>query len=208
MRLNFLTPFLALIFISASTRAALTFTLASTNQTTISSNEVFFTGTLSNISPTTNLFLNGIQFSLTGAASTNLLPHTNIFFANVPGILLSNETYTDTIFAVALNPNTKPGNYSGQVTLQGGTNIFSAGNLGSQTFQISLPTAALNILLTNGSLALVWPSFPGDSILQQNFNLTTTNWTIVTNMPTLANNQYQITLPLSPTNQFFRLNYP
>jgi hypothetical protein len=207
MRLNFIISVLAFIFFCVPARAALTFVLTAAAQTTITSNEITFSGTLSNTSPTTNLFLNNLQFTLTGAA-TNLLPHTNIFFANVPGILLSNETYTDTIFGVGLNPNTKPGNYSGQVTLQGGTNIFSTNNLGSQTFQVSVSAAALNILLTNGSLALAWPLFPGDSVLQQNFNLTTTNWTTVTNTPMNTNNQYQITLSLTPTNQFFRLIYP
>jgi hypothetical protein len=205
MRLNFIISLLALIFFCVPARAALTFAITPATQTTTSSNEVLFSGTLSNTSPTTNLFLNGIQFTLTG---TNLVPQANIFFANVPGILLSNETYTDTIFGVGLNPNTKPGNYSGQVTLQGGTNIFSTNNLGSQTFQVSVSAAALNILLTNGSLALAWPLFPGDSVLQQNFNLITTNWTTVTNTPMNTNNQYQITLSLTPTNQFFRLIYP
>jgi hypothetical protein len=207
MRLNFIISVLAFIFFCVPARAALTFALTPATQTATSSNEILFSGSLSNTSPTTNLFLNNLQFTLTGAA-TNLLPHTNIFFANVPGILLSNETYTDTIFGVGLNPNTKPGNYSGQVTLQGGTNIFSTNNLGSQTFQVSVSAAALNILLTNGSLALAWPLFPGDSVLQQNFNLITTNWTTVTNTPMNTNNQYQITLSLTPTNQFFRLIYP
>lgn len=44
--------------------------------------------------------------------------------------------------------------------------------------------------------------------LEQNTNLTTTNWLAVTNLPTITNFNYQITLPATNSQLFFRLEAP
>jgi hypothetical protein len=131
-----------------------------------------------------------------------------VFFANVPGILLPGETYSDVVFAIAINPATPPGQYFGIVTLQGGTNIFAATSLASPIFEVTLPPAALSITLSGTNLLVAWPSPPGSFGLQQNSDLTTTNWATVTNTPVVTNGQNQVILPAESSNQFYRLQYP
>jgi hypothetical protein len=199
---------LALLLFTMSTRADLALLLTPSVQSGLGSNEVFFTGTLTNTSLTSNLFLNNIQFSFTGAAASYLSADTNAFFANVPGILLPGETYSGPAFGITISPSTPPGQYSGTVTIQGGTNIFAATNLSSQAFQASLPAAALGITVSGTNLALSWLSPPGGFMLQKNSDLTTTNWMTITNTPTLTNGLNQVNLSPAPGKLFYRLDYP
>lgn len=209
MRLKFLTmgSVLALLLSAASTRAATAFALTPATQSGVGTNEIFFTGTLTNTSLTTN-FLNSIQFSFTNAATNYLKADTNVFFANVPGILLPGENYTDVVFGIFINPAAPPGTYSGTVTLQGGTNIFGTGNLTNQTFQVALPPAALGIAAAGSNLLLSWPSPPDGFVLQQNSDLTTSNWTTAPGTPAITNHLGQIVLAPTNGNQFYRLKYP
>jgi hypothetical protein len=199
---------LALLVSVASVRADLIFALTPAMQSDVGSNEVVFTGTLINTSLTDKLFLNNIQFDFIDEADDCLVADTNIFFANVPGILLPGESYSDVVFGITIAPATPPGQYFGIVTIQGGTNIFAANNLASPIFEVSLPPATLGIATSSGNLLISWPSPPGDFVLQQNPDLTTTNWLTVTNTPTMTN--FQNLVILSPINakQFYRLKYP
>jgi hypothetical protein len=199
---------LALLLSAAPVRADLAFFLTPAVQSGLGSNEIVFTGTLINTSPTDDLFLNNIQISLIGGAAGRLTADTNVFFANVPGILLPGETYSDVVFGIAINPATPPSQYFGIVTLQGGTNIFATTNLASPIFEVALPPAVLNIALSGTNVLLSWPTPPGDVVLQQNFDLTTTNWTTVTNPPAVMNGQNQVVLPSGSSNQFYRIEYP
>ena len=199
---------LALLMSAAPLRADLIFVLTPAVQSDVGSNEVVFTGTLINTSLTDNLFLNNIQFDFIDEADDYLAADANIFFANVPGILLPGETYSDVVFGITISPATPPDQYFGIVTIQGGTNIFTANNLASPIFEVSLPPAALGIAPAGTNLVLSWPSPPGDFVLQQNSNLTTTNWTTVTNTPITTNWQNQVFLPSAVGNQFYRLEYP
>ena len=210
MRLKFLTlaTGLAMLLSGALVRADVAFFLTPAVQSGLGSNEVVFTGTLINTSLTDNLFLNNIQFSLIDEAAGYLAADTNVFFANVPGILLPGETYSDLVFAIAINPATPPGQYFGFVTLQGGTNIFATTNLASPIFEVTLSPAPLSIALSNANVVVSWPSPPGSFGLQQNSDLTTTNWITVTNVPVAMNGQNQVVLPSGSSNQFYRLQYP
>lgn len=210
MRLKFfmLLSGLALLMSAAPIRADLIFALTPAVQSCAGSNEVVFAGTLINTSLTDNLFLNNIQFDFIDEADNYLAADTNVFFANVPGILLPGETYNDVVFGITIAPTTPPGQYFGIVTLQGGTNIFAANNFASPIFEVSLPPAALGIALSDTNLVLSWPSPPGGFVLQQNFDLTTTNWLTVTNLPSVINGLNQVILSPSADNQFFRLQYP
>ena len=203
MRLSVLTWLLS----TATMHAGPAFVLTPATQSGVGTNEVFFTGTLTNTSLTTN-FLNDIQFNFTGAASNYLSADTNIFFANVPGILLPGENYTDVVFGIFISSATPPGNYSGTVTVQGGADIFAADNLTNQTFQVNLPPAALGIAAAGSNLFLSWPVPPGSFLLQQNSDLATTNWTTASSTPGITN--YLGQAIFAPTNgkQFYRLKYP
>ena len=138
MRLKSLLLFSLMMALSGmAARADLSFVLTPAAETCAQSNEVFFSGVLSNTNPTNNVYLNDIQFT----ASSNLAAVANAFFANVPGILSAGQTYSDIVFAVTVNPTAAVGNYSGTVTIVGGTNILSSSNLATQSFQVSVVVA-------------------------------------------------------------------
>ncbi len=134
---------LASALVPAVSRADLAFVLTPAVQSGVVSNEVAFTGTLNNTSTTNDLFLNDIQISFTGSATNYLAADTNMFYANVPGILLAGETYSDVVFGVDINAGTPPGDYFGVVTILGGSNIFAECALASLTFQISSPAISI-----------------------------------------------------------------
>ena len=80
---------------------------------------------------------------------------------------------------------------------------------GIWTSQIT-PSPIVNLSPTNNNLALSWLIPSTNFILQQNSDLTTTNWSAVTNAPVLnlTNLQNQVTLPAPASNAFFRLKTP
>jgi hypothetical protein len=155
---------LALVFVAAPAEANLTFVLTPAVQSGARSNEVFFTGTLSNTSQTDTLFLNDIEVGFTDAGTNYLTADTNTFFANVPGILLPGETYSDIVFAVAIDPAAPPGDYFGSVTIMGGSNIFAADNLGSQSFQVSSPAVSISATVTD---AFEFGALPGAFVISR-----------------------------------------
>ncbi len=202
-----LTALLLLLALAAA-RANLSFTLTPSVKSGVGSNEVTFIGTLTNTSLTTNLFLNNLQFSFTNAATNFLAPGTNLFFANVPGILLPGENYTDVIFSVLLNPAATNGDYAGTATVQGGSNIFSSANLSSQAFHLILTPAPLAITRSSTNILVQWPSPPAAFTLQQNTNLAGTNWLTVSSPSVFTNGLNQTILSSTNTRQFYRLKYP
>ncbi len=134
---------LACVLLRAACWAETSFTLTPAVQSGAISNEVVFTGVLSNRCTTNELFLNDIQISFIGAATNYLTADTNTFYANVPGILLVGETYSDVVFGVGINAGTPPGDYFGVVTILGGSNIFAEFALTSLTFQVSSPAVSI-----------------------------------------------------------------
>ena len=71
----------------------------------------------------------------------------------------------------------------------------------------STPTPQLNLTSSNNNLAFSWIVPSTNFVLQQNLDLTTTNWVTLTNVPTLNFTNLQDEVTLSPTNSssFFRL---
>lgn len=205
-RFNVLT--LCALLFAITARANPAFILTPAVQSGTGSNEIYFAAALTNANPTTNFYLNDLQLSFSGAATNYLSADTNAFFANVPGILLTNETYTGVVFGVAINPSTPPGNYTGTATLLGGTNIFATDFLANQTFQVLLLPAILNLAAAGTNCVLSWPSPPAGFVLEENEDLITTNWTAVTNAPALSNGWNRVMLPMTGINCFYRLTYP
>jgi len=126
-----------LVLLTDSLPAALEFNLIPSVQSGPVGIEITFSGTLKNTSSTDDLFLNDLQFSLNGAATTALVPNGSVFFANVPGILLPNETYSGPIFAVTVKSSPAQADYTGSVTIRGGVDIFALTDLLSTNFQSS-----------------------------------------------------------------------
>lgn len=66
----------------------------------------------------------------------------------------------------------------------------------------------LTISAAGNQLLIAWPPIWTNAVLQQNANLTTTNWVAVTNSVSIVNDQYQVTISPGGTNEFFRLTLP
>jgi hypothetical protein len=130
--------FASMLLAAVAARAQLSFVLTPAAQIGTAINEITLTAALTNIG-STNLYLNDVQCVLLLSASNSLRADTNAFYANVPGILLPGEAYTDVVFGVTLGPVAPPGVYNGTITILGGSNIFAASNLANASFQVSLP---------------------------------------------------------------------
>ena len=91
------------------------------------------------------------------------------------------------------------GNFYG-TTLNGGANGFGT------VFRLAVPEPTLAITLSGSQLVLSWPSWAADLVLQENPDLTTTNWRTVTTPVVVTNLQNQVVLWPAPSgNTFYRL---
>ena len=71
------------------------------------------------------------------------------------------------------------------------------------------PPVLLNIALTNNQVLLSWPSSAGNYGLQMTTNLVSSaSWSAVGNSTTTNGNTISVTIPVTKTNQFFRLEHP
>lgn len=121
-------------------------------------------------------------------------------------------TFTDAVANASFTTNLTVGN----LTQLLGTNAawvgFTGADGGSTSVQTisnfsftSIPLAAIQSAA--GNLLISWPyAAPGFS-LQQNPNLTTSNWVTVTNAAILTNSLNQVTIPAT-TNMYYRLALP
>jgi hypothetical protein len=57
------------------------------------------------------------------------------------------------------------------------------------------------------SVLLSWPAPSTGFVLQQNTNLTTTNWVVVSNPPVVVNGEKQVTVSPLVGSRYYRLNY-
>jgi hypothetical protein len=63
-------------------------------------------------------------------------------------------------------------------------------------------------LTSANTLRIAWPAPSTGYGLEQNADLTTTNWTSVTNTPELVGDEKQVVVSPSGTNRFYRLRGP
>jgi hypothetical protein len=205
-RLTLLVFLAALALICAMPAgAAMSFSLAPSSVSVVGSNEVVFAGSLSN-SASTNLYLNDIEFTLTDSATNFLAGDTNFFFQNIPGIFSTNQAYADVALGVFISPTTPVGTYSGTASILGGGEEFATNDLANISFQISLPPPVVGLAISATNLVLTWPVPPGGMVLQQNSDLTTTNW--ITNNFSIFTNGTTEGVDITPGtgNLFFRLS--
>ena len=107
-------------------------------------------------------------------------------------------------WAPASAPNT---NWSSVASSADGNRLFAAVNSGSIYAFYSEPIPVLKIEPSSGSFMLSWIVPSTIFALQQNPDLSTTNWTDVTAKPSLnyTNLNYELTLPAGPGAMFYRL---
>jgi photosystem II stability/assembly factor-like uncharacterized protein len=92
------------------------------------------------------------------------------------------------------------------ISADGNKIILGSSAGGIYTLQTT-PSPLLNLASSNGSLAFSWTVPSTNLVLQQNLDLTTTNWVTLTNTPTLIFSNLQYQVGFLPTNSrcFFRL---
>ena len=154
-----------LLFNGTGVQAGLTFVLTPSILAGARSNEVFFTGTLSNTDPTNDLYLNDIQIDPGYPLFFGFTADTNVFFANVPGILSAGQTYSDIVFGVTIKTNAFTGDYFGTISILGGSNIFASSILATQTFQVSTIDVSITANIPN---AYKFGSQPGSFVITRN----------------------------------------
>jgi hypothetical protein len=94
-----------------------------------------------------------------------------------------------------------------------GNLLFAANRNGNNSLIWSFQTISspmMNVTSSNSDLVLSWLVPSTNFHLQQNSDLTMTNWPVVTNAPALnlTNLQNQVTLPLPAGDSFYRLKTP
>ena len=76
-------------------------------------------------------------------------------------------------------------------------------------FAVAIPPPTLNISVSARQAFLTWLTNNSTGFnLQQNTNLLTTNWTAVANLPVITNQSYQVIVPSTNRQDFFRLKSP
>ena len=123
---------------------------------------------------------------------------------------------------------TAQGVYNPSDTAPMGQMVYSSGNQWFNVVQIAVPSGLADVLVdnvvvtatnavrpklalhftgnTNAAVSWPWPST--GCCLQQNTDLTTTNWVDVTNSPYVAGTNCQMVFPKTPGNRYFRLMHP
>jgi cyclophilin family peptidyl-prolyl cis-trans isomerase len=94
---------------------------------------------------------------------------------------------------------TNSGNYPVYVTLQ---SVLGAD---ATTISTAVVRPRLNIIRSGSGNVLSWPAAATDYQLQTHTNLATTNWTAVTNFPSLVGYERVVTNSSGASNLFFRL---
>jgi hypothetical protein len=76
----------------------------------------------------------------------------------------------------------------------------------ASTTVIVRTTLSITIALTGNQVVLAWPTNAGNCVLQTTTNLVSpANWSAVTNTPSVIGSSDAVTVPITNTSQFFRL---
>ncbi len=105
---------------------------------------ITLTGTITNLTTTDAVFLNGLTVSGPIAASPNFTIDLDSFFGYVPASLAANGTYTGNIVDIAISSGAPIGaSAAGTATLNGGGPPPDAFPLAAAPFEVFVGTAAL-----------------------------------------------------------------
>ena len=100
--------------------------------------------------------------------------------------------------------------YAGQTVelflgIVGGTSTNATATVGNITFYTAAPPA-LQIQMTGTNVALSWPLWAANYVLEKTDTLSPTNrWTVVTNTPAVVNSAVTVTNKVGSRSQFYRL---
>lgn len=157
------------------------------------SNALFtVTATLAWNRQTNQTAVNDLDLFLYDTATSNLIAQS------ISGVDNVEHIYT----------NVPPGRYDLQVLKYGGSP--ANGNLtSSETYALAWEFFAhpLDCVITNGNALLSWPVYPAGFLLQSTPDLST-GWSTVNLARTIANGTNQVSVPVTGSNQLFRLRRP
>jgi hypothetical protein len=91
----------------------------------------------------------------------------------------------------------------------GGSWNFDADNvLLIDNFSYFVVPPPLSICSSNGNAIVSWAADTTPYVLEQNSDLNTTNWTIVTNLPSVSDGRAQVVVSMAAGMNFYRLRSP
>jgi len=101
--------------------------------------------------------------------------------------------------------------YSDSGTVSGITGAVDLDEFNGSMSDLLALADAPNLNVTpqgSNGISVTWSTFATGFVLQQSFTLDSTNWTSVTNVPTIVSNQNQLILGTSNNHNFYRLSLP
>jgi hypothetical protein len=122
----------------------------------------------------------------------------------------SGSIYTSPDTGVSWTSNTAPiAAWSSVASSADGSKLVAVVNGGGIYTSQTTPAPRLSLSPSGSSLLLSWSVPSMEFVLEENTDLTAPNWRGLTNTPTLnlSNLQYQVTVPLSAANGFYRLKH-
>jgi hypothetical protein len=131
--------------------------------------------------------------------------------AAAPNTTSSNMIFTSSDFGFTWTSNDVPAvNWSCVASSADGNKLVAGSSYGGIWTRQTTPEPRLGIASLSNSFTVSWTVPSANFVLQQNLDLTTTNWTDVTNPPALNLTNLQNEVILSPTssNVFYRLKTP
>jgi len=143
------------------------------------------------------------QFNISGRSAASSADGSKLIVCN-----LYNYVYTSTNFGINWTTFSTPNQYYWfTVASSSDGNELVAGGNGSLWICQVTPSPQLNLTALNTNLDLAWLVPSANFVLQQNLDLTTTNWVTLTNTPALNLTNLNNELILSPSNSsaFYRL---
>lgn len=153
---------------------------------------------------------NGIAgiYTLPGTVSITSGDSINVAIAYANGQM--SLTFTDPSTNASFTTNLNVGDITKVLGASTAYVGFTGGDGGSSSVQTitnftftSIPPAAIEV--RSGAAVISWPGAVTGYGLQQNSDLTTTNWVNVTNAVVLTNGLNEVTLPAGGSNEFYRL---
>lgn len=133
-------------------------------------------------------------------------------FTTFNGTVLLSTTNGVTILP-AVSGNFQQGVWTGTVTVDPAVSNLvmeasdGAGDIGFSPAIDVVNVPRLGVSSQGGSLTLTWPEEPSGFILESSGDMRPGDWIPVSDQPTLSNGQYIQSIPITRTNQFFRLQY-
>lgn len=125
-------------------------------------------------------------------------------------VIAGSSIYTSSDSGLTWTHNLAPGSWTSVASSADGSELLANNQSSGIWIGRTVPSPRLQAAASGGKVALSWIIPSASFVLQQNSDLTTTNWLNLTATPRLelTNLMDQLTLPGSAGNAFFRLSAP